>query len=152
MERDQAQKRIRMLAYTDELTGLASRASFIQHMEEVTKISSRHDRRFGLLYIDLDNFKNINDSLGHDAGDLLLKIIAERLRNTCRDIDFIARLGGDEFCILLKRSKNITPPMLPNVVLVQYPNRSRFIPENSHRLAALESHITRMMEKIYQPC
>ncbi|SNX61071.1 PAS domain S-box-containing protein/diguanylate cyclase (GGDEF) domain-containing protein [Nitrosomonas ureae] len=102
MERDQAQKRIRTLAYTDELTGLANRASFIQHMEEVTKISFRHGRRFGLLYIDLDNFKHINDSLGHDAGDLLLKIIAERLRNTCRDIDFIARLGGDEFCILIE--------------------------------------------------
>lgn len=102
MERDQAQKRIRTLAYTDELTRLANRASFIQHMEEVTKISFRHGRRFGLLYIDLDNFKHINDSLGHDAGDLLLKIIAERLRNTCRDIDFIARLGGDEFCILIE--------------------------------------------------
>lgn len=102
MERDQAQKRIRTLAYTDELTGLASRASFIQHMEEITKLSSRHGRRFGLLYIDLDNFKYINDSLGHDAGDLLLKTIAARLIHTCRDIDFIARLGGDEFCILIE--------------------------------------------------
>ena len=102
MERDQAQKRIRTLAYTDELTGLASRASFIQHMEEVTKTSFRHGRRFGLLYLDLDNFKSINDSLGHAAGDLLLKTIAKRLRNTCRDIDFIARLGGDEFCILIE--------------------------------------------------
>ncbi|SEP99539.1 bifunctional diguanylate cyclase/phosphodiesterase [Nitrosomonas ureae] len=102
MERDQTQKRIRTLAYTDELTGLASRASFIQHMEEVTKTSFRHGRRFGLLYIDLDNFKSVNDSLGHNAGDLLLKTIAERLRNTCRDIDFIARLGGDEFCILIE--------------------------------------------------
>lgn len=61
MERDQTQKRIRTLAYTDELTGLASRASFIQHMEEVTKTSFRHGRRFGLLYIDLDNFKSVND-------------------------------------------------------------------------------------------
>ncbi len=102
MERDQAQKRIRILAYTDELTGLASRASFIQHMEEVTKTSFRHGRRFGLLYIDLDDFKSINDSLGHDVGDLVLKTIATRLKNTCRDIDFIARLGGDEFCILIE--------------------------------------------------
>ncbi|MCG7757175.1 MAG: EAL domain-containing protein [Nitrosomonas sp.] len=102
MERDQAQKRIRKLAYTDELTGLASRASFMQHMEEITRSSSRHGRRFGLLYLDLDNFKYINDSLGHDAGDLLLKTIAARLIHTCRDIDFIARLGGDEFCILIE--------------------------------------------------
>lgn len=102
MERDHVQKRIHTLAYTDELTGLASRAAFIQHLEGITKTSSRHDRRFALLYIDLDDFKSVNDSLGHDAGDLLLKIIAERLIVTCREIDFIARLGGDEFCILIE--------------------------------------------------
>jgi diguanylate cyclase (GGDEF)-like protein/PAS domain S-box-containing protein len=100
MERDQAQKRIRALAYTDELTGLASRAHFYQHLEELIKTSGRHNHRFGLLYIDLDDFKGINDSLGHDAGDLLLKTIAKRLQSTCREIDFVARLSGDEFCIL----------------------------------------------------
>lgn len=102
MERDQAQKRIQILAYTDELTGLANRAAFSQHLAEITKTSARHNRRFGLLYIDLDNFKTVNDSLGHAAGDLLLKTIAKRLVNTCREIDFIARLGGDEFCILIE--------------------------------------------------
>ncbi|MFO1291240.1 MAG: EAL domain-containing protein [Nitrosomonas sp.] len=102
MERDQAQKRIRALAYTDELTGLASRVSFIQHMEEIMKTSDRYNRRFGLLYVDLDNFKWINDSFGHDAGDVMLKTIAMRLRNTCRETDFIARLGGDEFCVLVE--------------------------------------------------
>lgn len=102
MERDQAQKRIRKLAYTDELTGLASRAFFMQHTEEITKSSHRHSHRFGLLYIDLDDFKCVNDSLGHDAGDLLLKTIAQRLLTTCRETDFIARLGGDEFCILIE--------------------------------------------------
>jgi len=102
MERDQAQKRIRMLAYTDELTALANRASFMLHIDEITKTSVRHHRRFGLLCIDLDDFKGVNDSLGHDAGDLLLKTIAKRLVATCRETDFIARLGGDEFCILIK--------------------------------------------------
>ena len=100
MERDHAQKRIRELAYTDELTGLASRARFYQHLEELIKTSGRHHHRFGLLYIDLDDFKGVNDSLGHDAGDLLLKTIAKRLQSTCREIDFVARLSGDEFCIL----------------------------------------------------
>ncbi|MBK7352960.1 MAG: EAL domain-containing protein [Nitrosomonas sp.] len=102
MERDQAQKRIRALAYSDELTGLASRASLIQHMEEIMKVSDRYNRRFGLLYIDLDNFKWVNDSFGHDAGDAMLKTIALRLKNTCRETDFIARLGGDEFCVLVE--------------------------------------------------
>lgn len=105
MERDQAQKRIRTLAYTDELTGLASRAYFMQHMEEITKSSHRHGHRSGLLYIDLDDFKCVNDSLGHDAGDLLLKTIAQRLITTCRETDFIARLGGDEFCILIEEAE-----------------------------------------------
>ena len=102
MERDQYQKRIQTLAYTDELTGLANRTAFFQHIEEVTKAFSRHHRRFGLLYIDLDDFKGVNDSLGHDAGDILLKTIATRLVFTCRETDFIARLGGDEFCILIE--------------------------------------------------
>jgi len=102
MERDQAQKRIRQLAYTDELTGLASRANFFQHLEELIKTSKRHERRFSLLYIDLDNFKDVNDSLGHDAGDLLLKEITSRLASVGREIDFIARLSGDEFCVLVE--------------------------------------------------
>ena len=102
MERDQAQKKIRALAYTDELTELPSRACFYQSLEKIIKASNRHHRRFGLLYLDLDNFKNINDSLGHGAGDLLLKAIATRLKSACRDIDFVARLGGDEFCIIVE--------------------------------------------------
>ena len=101
MERDQAQKRIRELAYTDELTGLASRAQFYQDLEEIITASYRHKRRFGLLYIDIDDFKGVNDSLGHDAGDMLLKEIAIRLKKVSREIDCVARLSGDEFCLLV---------------------------------------------------
>ncbi len=101
MEREQSQKRIRQLAYNDELTGLSSRAHFYQNLEELIKISDRHNRRFSLLYIDLDNFKDVNDSLGHDVGDLLLKEIANRLVKASRNIDYVARLSGDEFCILV---------------------------------------------------
>jgi len=102
MGREQDQKRIRQLAYTDELTGLASRALFYQTLEKLIKTSDRYNRRFSLLYIDLDNFKSVNDSLGHDAGDLLLKEIAQRLTAASREIDFVARLSGDEFCILVE--------------------------------------------------
>ncbi|MEW8659892.1 MAG: EAL domain-containing protein [Candidatus Thiodiazotropha endolucinida] len=102
MERDQAQKRIRELAYKDELTGLASRARFYQQLEESIKTSNRSGRRFALLYVDLDDFKGVNDSLGHDAGDLLLKDIAKCLKRISREIDFVARLSGDEFCIIVK--------------------------------------------------
>ena len=101
MERDHAQKQIRNLAYTDELTGLGSRAHFYQFVENLIKTSKRHERHFSLLYVDLDDFKNINDSLGHDSGDLLLKEVAARLLKASRETDFVARLSGDEFCIVV---------------------------------------------------
>ncbi|MEM1369284.1 MAG: bifunctional diguanylate cyclase/phosphodiesterase [Cyanobacteria bacterium P01_H01_bin.15] len=102
MERDQTQKRIQSLAYTDELTGLASRAYFYQILEEA--IASYHQTQhcFSLLYLDLDDFKGVNDSLGHDAGDLLLREVARRLQSASRESDFVARLSGDEFCILVQ--------------------------------------------------
>lgn len=101
MERDQAQKRIRELAFVDDLTGLASRAHFYQNLEASIRRSDRNASRLGLLYIDLDNFKGVNDSLGHDVGDLLLREVGKRLQRVARDIDFVARLSGDEFCILV---------------------------------------------------
>ncbi|MDX2367057.1 MAG: EAL domain-containing protein [Colwellia sp.] len=99
MERDHNQKRIRDLAYTDQLTKLSSRHHFYLNIKELVNISARQKHKFGLLYIDLDNFKNVNDSLGHDVGDLLLIRVAQRLKIACREIDYIARLSGDEFCI-----------------------------------------------------
>ncbi|MEM6256107.1 MAG: EAL domain-containing protein [Cyanobacteria bacterium P01_D01_bin.156] len=101
MERDQAQKRIRELAYTDDLTGVANRAHFYQNLEMAIKRADRNRSRLGLLYIDLDDFKSVNDTLGHNVGDLLLQEIAKRLQNVARQTDFVARLSGDEFCILL---------------------------------------------------
>ncbi|MDX2505077.1 MAG: EAL domain-containing protein [Gammaproteobacteria bacterium] len=95
------EQHIRQLAYTDELTGLASRAYFYKHLEGIINTAQRREEHFALLYLDLDGFKDVNDSLGHDIGDELLKIIALRLQGVLRDIDFIARLSGDEFCILV---------------------------------------------------
>lgn len=101
MERDQAQRRIRELAYMDDLTGIANRARFYQELEESIKWSDQNTSRLGLLYIDLDDFKSVNDTLGHDAGDLLLQEIAKRLQKVTHETDFVARLSGDEFCILI---------------------------------------------------
>ncbi len=101
MERDHAQKRIRELAYIDDLTGIANRANFYQKLEASIKHSDQTQSRLSLLYVDLDNFKTVNDSLGHDTGDLLLQEIASRLKKVARKTDFVARLSGDEFCILL---------------------------------------------------
>ena len=97
----ESEQRIRQLAYTDELTGLASRAYFHRHLEDAVKAAHRRRERFALLFLDLDGFKDVNDSLGHDAGDRLLQEIAGRLQDVLRETDFVARLGGDEFCIMV---------------------------------------------------
>jgi len=104
-EQRESEKKIRQLAYSDALTGLASRAYFHKHLEDVIKAAHRRSERFALLFLDLDGFKDVNDSLGHDVGDMLLKEIAQRLKAAIRDLDFVARLSGDEFCIM---ADNIT--------------------------------------------
>ena len=96
----QAEDRVRRLAFYDELTGLASRTHFYHHLADSIRVASRRRESFALIYLDLDGFKDINDSLGHDQGDLLLREVARRLRSVLRDADFAARLGGDEFCIV----------------------------------------------------
>ena len=95
------QQRIRELAYKDDLTGLASRAYFYMHVEEAIKSANRREESLALLYIDIDDFKDVNDSLGHQTGDLLLQEIARRFQKILRESDFISRISGDEFCILL---------------------------------------------------
>ncbi len=98
-----AEKRIRQLAYSDELTGLASRAYFYRHLEEKIRTAHLREEHFAILYLDLDGFKDVNDSLGHNTGDKLLKTIAARLQRVLRESDFVARLGGDEFCFVMDR-------------------------------------------------
>ena len=112
MERDHNQKKIREMAFTDQLTGLASRAHLYQYLETLIEQSTQKSHTFALLYIDLDNFKNVNDSLGHDVGDSLLKMISIRIKNTSCSADFVARLSGDEFCVLVK---NIDDEILVNL-------------------------------------
>ncbi|MEZ5728816.1 MAG: EAL domain-containing protein [Burkholderiaceae bacterium] len=101
-DRRAAQERIERLAYHDELTGLPNRNRFRERLDAAMKRSSRTSRPFALLFVDLDGFKEINDSLGHDAGDLTLCTVAERLRADLRDEDLLSRFGGDEFLILVE--------------------------------------------------
>jgi diguanylate cyclase (GGDEF)-like protein len=103
---NKAGKKIKQLAYHDSLTGLPNRARLMQELRVILDRSDLNKKRTAILFIDLDNFKNINDSLGHNVGDLLLKVVADRLRNCVRETDFIARLGGDEFTVILENIKN----------------------------------------------
>ncbi|ARN75801.1 EAL domain-containing protein [Oceanicoccus sagamiensis] len=96
-----AQVQLEQMAFYDTLTGLANRRLFRNRLEHVISNLKREGNSLGLILLDLDNFKNINDSLGHDSGDALLTLIAERLQECVRASDTVARLGGDEFAIIL---------------------------------------------------
>jgi len=94
------ENQLRNLAFYDSLTGLPNRVLFFSRLEEMLSSARRHEEKLSLLFLDLDSFKDVNDSLGHDVGDQLLREVARRLEDTIRDEDLVVRLGGDEFCIL----------------------------------------------------
>jgi diguanylate cyclase (GGDEF)-like protein len=96
------EERIRYQAYHDLLTGLPNRASFGEHLDEAIRRSKRFGWSVALMFLDLDRFKRVNDSLGHDAGDRLLRIAATRLKGCIRETDLLFRMGGDEFTALLE--------------------------------------------------
>ena len=100
-ERRRHQARLEALARFDPLTGLANRTTFEERLEREHDRARRFGRQFGVVYIDLDGFKAVNDTLGHAIGDLVLKDVAGMLADICRSTDTPARLGGDEFVILL---------------------------------------------------
>ena len=98
----QAEEDIKHLAFFDPLTDLPNRRLLIDRLNHAFTSSSRSGREGAILFIDLDNFKDINDTLGHDIGDLLLQQIAQRLNSCVREDDTVARLGGDEFVVMLE--------------------------------------------------
>lgn len=105
-ELKRSQDSVRQLAYYDFLTGLPNRKLFTDRLEQVLLQSKRNGNMFSLLFIDMDNFKRVNDNYGHSAGDMMLIEVANRLKKSVRRSDTVARLGGDEFVILLPFVKN----------------------------------------------
>jgi len=101
-ERKRSEEQIRHMATHDALTGLPNRTMFGQLLNQAIKSAKRHNHQLAVLFIDLDGFKIINDTLGHEAGDLLLQTIAARFKQRLRSMDIVARLGGDEFVILIE--------------------------------------------------
>jgi diguanylate cyclase (GGDEF)-like protein len=93
-------------AYYDKLTKLPNRKSFFERLEKVISLFKRIDRKFAILFIDLDGFKSVNDYYGHEAGDIVLEVVANRLKNTLRKHDLVARLGGDEFVAIIEDYKD----------------------------------------------
>jgi len=105
-ERKKAEQRIAFLAHHDALTGLANRAALTQKIEEASARHRRREEPFTVLLLDLDRFKQVNDTLGHPAGDTLLTEVATRLKALLRETDVLARLGGDEFAIVQAGESN----------------------------------------------
>lgn len=131
-DRKAAEAEIRKLAMTDPLTGLANRNQFEQRIEEAIQIAQRTNKSVGLMLIDLNKFKPVNDTYGHHVGDLLLQAAADRMVEASRQTDTVARLGGDEFAIILNHlerpdcidvpveriTKQLSKPYLINDILL----------------------------------
>jgi diguanylate cyclase (GGDEF)-like protein len=113
IERKQAEERVRHLAHYDELTRLPNRTMFNERLGHAIAHARRTERSLAVLFIDLDRFKNINDTLGHEAGDGVLREVADRLRSCLRESDTVGRLGGDEFVVLIEE-----PPQPLNASMV----------------------------------
>ncbi|RZJ11889.1 MAG: diguanylate cyclase [Rubrivivax sp.] len=113
-ERIRASAQIEFLAYRDTLTEVANRASFQQDFEQALESAQRQEGKVGLVIVDVDHFKVVNDTYGHDAGDALLKALARRLVGAFRRADTVARLGGDEFAVVardLKDQRDLRRPL-----------------------------------------
>lgn len=106
------ERELAVLARIDSLTGLPNRRNFEEKLDEAIARSQRLKKALSLMFIDVDHFKAINDSLGHAGGDLVLKEFAQRLKKSIRKTDMVARLGGDEFVIILEGVKNNNEPRL----------------------------------------
>jgi len=102
-----AERKIRHIAYHDALTGLPNRMLFMDRIDQAISRAQRENGHFALLFIDIDHFKIINDSMGHEAGDQLLNTVSQRLSEILRKTDTVARLGGDEFTIIIEELEEV---------------------------------------------
>ncbi len=124
------------LAYYDVLTTLPNRTLFYDHVEQSIRRSRRHGYAMAVLFMDLDNFKEINDSLGHEAGDKVLQVVADRLQKQLRQSDLLARFGGDEFVLLLENTPEISSITTIGKKLLQAIAKSIVLDEREIHLTA----------------
>ncbi len=135
-DREKAEQRLSWLANHDPLTELHNRRYFQRAFEDLLQMANRYHHNVALLFFDLDHFKDVNDSSGHQAGDAMLRVVAERLNKLTRSSDLLARLGGDEFAIAIpetdvKGAIQVAEKILENLKHISLPTKGR-----SHRVSA----------------
>jgi diguanylate cyclase (GGDEF)-like protein/PAS domain S-box-containing protein len=135
-QRLESQARIQQLAHYDALTGLPNRALLADRMQIAIAHAARYSNKLALLFVDLDRFKLVNDSLGHGIGDKLLKAVAERMQAGVRHTDTVSRLGGDEFVVLLSQVKATEDAARIARKLIEALSKPYIIEENKLRLSA----------------
>ncbi|HEX2587661.1 MAG TPA: EAL domain-containing protein [Gaiellales bacterium] len=142
-ERRRTAEQIAHLAYHDQLTGLPNRTMFHEHLETALARADRHGLAVAVLFIDLDNFKLVNDSFGHEAGDDLLRDFGERLTSVTRATDIVARQGGDEFLVLVPDLEIDGGGMEPRAleVVASIEQKVRSVLETPFRVAGTEVHV-----------
>ncbi|WP_353661288.1 EAL domain-containing protein [Hydrogenimonas sp. SS33] len=135
-ELQKSREKLRYTATHDALTGLPNRALLFEHLQEVLARTKRSENSGALLFIDLDNFKEVNDTSGHKAGDLVLEECARRIRSVVRESDILGRLGGDEFLLILENIENSDVPMHVAKKIIDEINRPYSVEGNVYELGA----------------
>lgn len=131
-----AEDKIRFLAHHDALTGLPNRLNLQARLDQILAVARREGQQVAVVFIDLDNFKHINDSLGHKVGDGLLVEVANRLRNCVRASDVVARLGGDEFVVVLENAGALAVPQVVDKIIKSLAAPCRIDEFNLHTMAS----------------
>lgn len=132
VEKEKAEESLEYIAYHDELTGLPNRNLLIDRINNSIETAQRTKQNIGVLFLDLDRFKTINDSLGHNIGDKLIRKVADRLQDSLRKEDTISRNGGDEFVIVIKRMENSDEAILVAQKLIE--NMTNIFEIDNHKI------------------